>query len=64
MTFQRCIKVFKKNYDSHPHCVALRPVFINYTLTWKHGSEAKNIFSKTQIDFEVPNSKKEKTDRR
>ena len=36
----------------------------NYPLTWKHGNEAKNIFSKTQIDFEVPNSKQEKTDRR
>ena len=36
----------------------------NYLLTWKHGNEAKNIFSKTQIDVEVPNSKQEKTDRR
>ena len=30
----------------------------------EHGNEAKNIFSKAQIDFEVPNSKQEKTDRR
>ena len=71
VSFQRnCIKVFKKIYDDHPHCVALRPIFIikiskiTTGLTWKHGNEAKNIFSKTQIDFEVRNSKQEKTDRR